>query len=218
MLCKYVRIFSGKGKGGVEPCLLSLCLLCLSRVIYEGEGYLENILYFLALAFWVLYFSKNPKCIFTKCIYPKCIFAKCTRLACLLSFASLVLTEKCSFCPLKHRKNCECCPVSQLNVKKTKIVMNSGSQLSELNWLSKNLEIFQKSKNLQKIRKSSKNLKIFQKSENLPKIWKSSKNLKILQKTENSPKIWKFSKNLKIFQSGHVSSSLWSNVSKVTSL
>ena len=24
-----------------------------------------------------------------KCIYPKCIFAKCTRLACLLSFASL---------------------------------------------------------------------------------------------------------------------------------
>ena len=27
---------------------------------------------------------------------------------------------------LKHRKNCECCPVSQL------IVMNSGSQLSEL--------------------------------------------------------------------------------------
>ena len=31
-----------------------------------------------------------PKCIFSKCIYPKCIFAKCTRLACLLSFASLL--------------------------------------------------------------------------------------------------------------------------------
>ena len=31
------------------------------------------------------------KCIFPKCIYPKCIFAKCrTRLACLLSFASLL--------------------------------------------------------------------------------------------------------------------------------
>ena len=29
------------------------------------------------------------KCIFLKCFYPKCIFAKCTRLACLLSFASL---------------------------------------------------------------------------------------------------------------------------------
>ena len=33
------------------------------------------------------------KCIFPKCIYPKCIFAKCTRLACLLSFASLFLTS-----------------------------------------------------------------------------------------------------------------------------
>ena len=33
-----------------------------------------------------MYFSK---CIFLKCFYPKCIFAKCTRLACLLSFASL---------------------------------------------------------------------------------------------------------------------------------
>ena len=38
------------------------------------------------------------KSIFPKCIYPKCIFAKmyflqkCTRLACLLSFASLFLT------------------------------------------------------------------------------------------------------------------------------
>ena len=30
------------------------------------------------------------KCIFPKCMYPKCIFAKCTRLACLLSFASLL--------------------------------------------------------------------------------------------------------------------------------
>ena len=30
-----------------------------------------------------------PNFIFPKCIYPKCIFAKCTRLACLLSFASL---------------------------------------------------------------------------------------------------------------------------------
>ena len=29
------------------------------------------------------------RCIFPKCIYPKCIIAKCTRLACLLSFASL---------------------------------------------------------------------------------------------------------------------------------
>ena len=29
------------------------------------------------------------KFIFPKCIYPKCICAKCTRLACLLSFASL---------------------------------------------------------------------------------------------------------------------------------
>ena len=28
-----------------------------------------------------------------KCIYPKCIFAKCTRLACLLSFASLIQIE-----------------------------------------------------------------------------------------------------------------------------
>ena len=33
----------------------------------------------------------EPKCIFPKCNYPKCIFAKCTRLACLLSFASLFL-------------------------------------------------------------------------------------------------------------------------------
>ena len=32
----------------------------------------------------------EPKCIFPKC-YPKCIFLKCTRLACLLSFASLFL-------------------------------------------------------------------------------------------------------------------------------
>ena len=32
----------------------------------------------------------------------------------------------------KHRKNCECCPVSQLIVRYQKIVMNSGSQLSEL--------------------------------------------------------------------------------------
>ena len=31
------------------------------------------------------------KCIFLKCSYPKCIFAKYTRLACLLSFASLFL-------------------------------------------------------------------------------------------------------------------------------
>ena len=30
------------------------------------------------------------KCIFLKCFYPKCISAKCTRLACLLSFASLL--------------------------------------------------------------------------------------------------------------------------------
>ena len=29
------------------------------------------------------------KCIFLKCFFPKCILAKCTRLACLLSFASL---------------------------------------------------------------------------------------------------------------------------------
>ena len=35
----------------------------------------------------VMYFFK---CIFPKCVYPKCIFAKCTRLACLLSFASLL--------------------------------------------------------------------------------------------------------------------------------
>ena len=34
----------------------------------------------------VMYFLM---CIFLKCFYPKCIFAKCTRLACLLSFASL---------------------------------------------------------------------------------------------------------------------------------
>ena len=33
-----------------------------------------------------------PKCIFfPACIYPKCIFARCTRLACLLSFASLFI-------------------------------------------------------------------------------------------------------------------------------
>ena len=31
--------------------------------------------------------------LFPKCIYPKCIFAKCTRLACLLSFASLFHTK-----------------------------------------------------------------------------------------------------------------------------
>ena len=36
----------------------------------------------------VMYFLK---CIFLKCLYPKCIFAKCTRLACLLSFASLFI-------------------------------------------------------------------------------------------------------------------------------
>ena len=36
------------------------------------------------------------KCIFPKCIYSKCIFAKCTRLACLLSFASL-FHEKAPF-------------------------------------------------------------------------------------------------------------------------
>ena len=35
----------------------------------------------------IMYFLK---CIFPKCVYPKCIFAKCTRLACLLSFASLL--------------------------------------------------------------------------------------------------------------------------------
>ena len=29
-----------------------------------------------------------------KCIYPKSIFSKCTRLACLLSFASLFCVEK----------------------------------------------------------------------------------------------------------------------------
>ena len=29
----------------------------------------------------------------------------------------------------KHRKNCECCPVSTLNCQVTKIVMNLGSQL-----------------------------------------------------------------------------------------
>ena len=35
---------------------------------------------------------------------------------------------------VKHRKNCECCPVSSvtINCQVTKIVMNSGSQLSEL--------------------------------------------------------------------------------------
>ena len=34
-------------------------------------------------------FFLQPKSIFPKCNYAKCIFAKCTRLACLLSFASL---------------------------------------------------------------------------------------------------------------------------------
>ena len=81
--------------------------------------------------------------------------------------------------------------------------------MSQVLGLSKNLTIFQKSKNLPKFWKSSKILKIFQKSENLPKIWKSSKNQKIVQKSEdlpkvqkseNLPKIWKSSKNLKIFQ------------------
>ena len=33
----------------------------------------------------------EPKCIFSKCNYPMCIFAKWTRLACLPSFASLLL-------------------------------------------------------------------------------------------------------------------------------
>ena len=33
------------------------------------------------------------KCIFPRCVYSKCIFAKCTRLACLLSFASLFVHE-----------------------------------------------------------------------------------------------------------------------------
>ena len=40
----------------------------------------------------------EPKCIFPKCNYPKCIFAKCTRLACLLSFASLLVPERTLFC------------------------------------------------------------------------------------------------------------------------
>ena len=39
----------------------------------------------------VMYFLK---CIFLKCFYPKCIFAKCTRLACLLSFASLFIPRQ----------------------------------------------------------------------------------------------------------------------------
>ena len=48
------------------------------------------------------------------CIYPKCIFAKCTRLACLLSFASLFsmysalrspkeLTKKLKVVPSIHK-------------------------------------------------------------------------------------------------------------------
>ena len=81
--------------------------------------------------------------------------------------------------------------------------------MSQVLGLSKNLKIFQKSKNLPKFRKSSKILKIFQKSENLPKFWKSSKNLKILQKSENLPKIWKSSKNLKIFQKSENLSKIW---------
>ena len=36
---------------------------------------------------------------------------------------------------LKHRKNCECCPAS-LNCQITMIVMNSGSQLSEMSTFS----------------------------------------------------------------------------------
>ena len=40
------------------------------------------------LAFKIV-FRSTPRCIFQKCIYPKCIFAKCTRLALVLSFASL---------------------------------------------------------------------------------------------------------------------------------
>ena len=38
------------------------------------------------------------KVYFSKCSYPKCIFAKCTRLACILSFASLFCLRFCQIC------------------------------------------------------------------------------------------------------------------------
>ena len=51
----------------------------------------------------VMYFLK---CIFLKCFYPKCIFAKSTRLACLLSFASLFsssFSSATAFCFFRPR-------------------------------------------------------------------------------------------------------------------
>ena len=54
--------------------LLHFCTFAL--VVYFLKVYNQKLIF--------------PKCIFPKCIYPKCISAKCTRLACLLSFASLL--------------------------------------------------------------------------------------------------------------------------------
>ena len=50
----------------------------------------------------------EPKCIFPKCNYPKCIFAKCTRLACLLSFASL-FPMRIPLCPFPSLIQCQWC-------------------------------------------------------------------------------------------------------------
>merc|ERR1712037_1033339 len=76
-----------------------------------------------------------------------------------------------------------------INCQITKIVMNSGSQLPELQTVSQ----------MSKVPGLSKNLKIFQKSDNLPKIGLSSKNLIMFLKSKNPPKTRKSSKNLKIF-------------------
>ena len=51
---------------------------------------------------WINWKSIFPKSIFPKCIYPKCISAKCTRLACLLSFASLLSWSWPIFCIEKN--------------------------------------------------------------------------------------------------------------------
>ena len=47
----------------------------------------------------------DPKCIFPKFNYSKCIFAKCTRLACLLSFASLFIEYCLNSSHLFKRQN-----------------------------------------------------------------------------------------------------------------
>ena len=51
-----------------------------------SQSYWTN---FEKIKFSFFVFRSTPRCIFQKCIYPKCIFAKCTRLALVLSFASL---------------------------------------------------------------------------------------------------------------------------------